>query len=169
MHDFVVSMKETFPVSIKWPALLIKQDICSLDGVPYGNHSADDVNCFESCGNEQFRFRSFLDPFAWFLCEIDGVTCIRFTTWLRSYTSFAYGFHDTALFFNEVIALGNPHATHAYRVCAFLTGYYIIPALLFVIWFFFMSALLTKAGITLGFKTLVFVIANLSMTARGNQ
>jgi hypothetical protein len=36
---------------------------------------------------------------------------------------------------------------------------------LFVIWLFFMSAVFTRALVTLGFKTLVFVIANLSMTA----
>ncbi len=72
---------------------------------------------------------------------------------------------ETTLFFRDVIALGNPHATHAYRVCVILTGYYLIPSLLFVIWLFFMLALFTRAAVTLAFKTLVFVIANLSMTA----
>jgi hypothetical protein len=166
MHDFVVSMKETFPISIRWPALLIKQDICSLDGVPYDNRTRGEVNCFESCANDQFNFRSFIDPFAWFLCEIDTPTCVRLATWLHSYTSFAAGYYDTTMFFKQVLLLNNSHATHAYRVCAILTGYYLIPSLLFVIWLFFMSALLTRAAITLGFKTLVFVIANLSMTAR---
>eukprot|EP00961_Rhodomonas_salina_P300025 3939412-Rhodomonas_salina.3 len=161
MTDTIHALNSTFPSRMEWPALLIHQENCTLEGVPHKqlvDAGRNISNCFKSCASDEFGFRSFEDPVAWFLCDLDVPTCQRFSKWIVSQTSFASRYNETTAYFSKVLAFGNKHVTVAHRTCGYFTGFYIIPAFLMLLWIIFMFGAFLKALITLSFKTLVFVL-----------
>eukprot|EP00961_Rhodomonas_salina_P164761 2220114-Rhodomonas_salina.5 len=158
MHDVKVALDSTFPSHVQWPALLIHQDICSRDGVAINPEKRNTTNCFKSCAGDEFQFRSWIDPLAWFLCEAHIPTCRKAANWLSEQTSLMDAYAETTEYFIQVLVYNNPHYTVAHRTCAMLTGFYIIPAALFAMWVVLMSTTLITTILVLSVKTLVFAM-----------
>lgn len=119
MFDLV---NASLPSQILWPALLIKQDVCTREGVPYNTSlTPASFNCFKSCASDEFRFRGWEDALAWIVCDIDVRVCERLGKWAAAQTSLAASYNDTTAYFVQVLAYNNEHLTVAHRLCGFIT------------------------------------------------
>eukprot|EP00961_Rhodomonas_salina_P154299 2078339-Rhodomonas_salina.7 len=158
MQDIVETMRTAFPSNVQWPALLIKQDICSRDGVPLVPEQRGNVSCFKSCASDDFQFVSWEDPFAWFVCELDKNACRKAAQWVSNQTSLFQRFNKTTAYFVSVLEFDNYHLTEAHRMCGILTGFYVVPALLVALFFIMMLGTFISSLVVLGFKSIAFTV-----------
>eukprot|EP00961_Rhodomonas_salina_P055390 744503-Rhodomonas_salina.1 len=156
--DLVETVNRTLPAKMEWPVLLIEQETCNREGVPYNTSLRGKVNCFKSCATEEFRFRSWEDSLAWVLCDMDVSMCKTVGEWAARQTALAQSYNDTTTYFVQVLHFGNTHLTDAHRVCGLLTGFYIIPVLLSAIWVLFMVAAFVKTIFLLSTRTVLYAL-----------
>lgn len=158
MEDIVNTLKTTIPETVTWPALVIKQEHCNLQGAPLNPNSTVPGGCFRSCSEPQFRFVSWQDPFAWWLCELNLGWCQTVADTAARYTPLADDYRSTTYYFMDVLNFNDLDLTNAHRFCGVFTGFYIIPAMLAVLWSVIMAGAFVKAAITVLLKTAIYIV-----------
>ena len=158
IEDIVNTLKTTIPETVTWPALVIKQEHCNLQGAPLNPNSTVPGGCFRSCSEPQFRFVSWQDPFAWWLCELNLGWCQTVADTAARYTPLADDYRSTTYYFMDVLNFNDLDLTNAHRFCGVFTGFYIIPAMLAVLWGIIMAGAFVKAAITVLLKTAIYIV-----------
>jgi hypothetical protein len=88
--------------------------------------------CFKSCKEDPFLMKTWLDPLAWWICEVNIQTCRYMGNWLKN-IAFFQDFSSSVEYYSEVLEFEskNPQFTQAHRFCAFFNLHEI-----FIVFFF---------------------------------
>jgi len=76
-------------------------------------------SCFKSCKEDPFLMKSWLDPLAWWTCEVSVTGCKYMARWLNN-IAFFQDFSSSVEYYSEVLEFEskNPQFTQAHRFCA---------------------------------------------------
>jgi len=142
-HDLVTEISYLVPSSINIPYFLIREDCLSLKRVTNGNitrviphtknimsilSSAPDKSvCFKKCSEDPFLMKSWQDPLAWWVCELDADICKQLASMSKGFPVFK-DFASSASYFADVLKIKHEDEEFAlsHRFCALFTSHQII-------------------------------------------
>lgn len=150
MHDVKTELEVWIPSKIEVPYFLTKSSCLDFEQimsqnqtmvVPVTKNLAEKLSkiqnperCFKSCKENPFLMKSWLDPLAWWTCEISVSSCRYMGKWLSGIVFFR-DFTSSVEYYSEVLEFESKNAqfTQAHRFCAIFNIHEILIVLFMVI------------------------------------